>query len=437
MLSMLYYCTKDSTKTVTPPAIQVSLPIVTTTSASTVTATGATLGGNVTSDGNATVTERGVVYATTQNPTTSNTKIAVGTGIGTFTTNITGLTAGTAYYVRSYATNSQGTAYGSQETFATTLALSPAAVTTTPASTITSTGTTLGGNVTSDGNATVTERGVVYATTQNPTTSNTKVAVGTGTGSFTTNITGLTAGTTYYVRGYATNSQGTVYGNQVTFTTTSGYGTSTVTDIDGNVYKTITIGTQVWMAENLKTTKYRNGTSIPNVTTGNDAWLTLTSGAYCNYNNDANNATTYGRLYNWYAVNTGNLAPTGWHVPTDAEWTTLTTYLTNNGFGYQGSGSDIAKSLASTSGWISSSIYADSPANDQTSNNSSGFTALPGGKREGNGTFYFIGDLGYWWSSTEFSTDYAWYRYLHYDYGYVYRLSDYKGLGFAVRCVRD
>jgi len=203
-------------------SLALSLPTVTTTLASAVTSTGATLGGNVTADGNATVSERGVVYATTQTPTTANTKVAVGTGTGSFTTNVTGLTAGTTYYVRAYAINSQGTAYGSQETFTCSLALSLPTVSTTPAASITSSGATLGGNVTSDGNATVSEKGVVYATTANPTTSNTKVVVGTGgTGSYSTTVTGLTAGTTYYVRAYAINSQGTAYGSQVTFTTPS------------------------------------------------------------------------------------------------------------------------------------------------------------------------------------------------------------------------
>jgi hypothetical protein len=200
--------------------LPLSLATVTTTAASTITATTATLGGNVTNDGNATVTERGIVYATTQNPTTSNTKLTIGTGTGNFTSNVTGLTAGTTYYFRAYAINSQGTGYGSQGTFTTILPLSLATVTTTVVSTITPTTATLGGIVTSDGNATVTDRGVVYATVQNPTTANTKLSSGTGTGSFTATVTGLMAETTYYVRSYATNSQGTAYGSELAFTTT-------------------------------------------------------------------------------------------------------------------------------------------------------------------------------------------------------------------------
>jgi len=201
-----------------------TLPNVTTATPSAVTSTGATLGGNVTNDGNASVTDRGVVYATTQTPTTANTKVAADSGIGAFSSNIAGLTAGTTYYVRAYAINSQGTAYGTQETFTCSVALSLPTVSTTPAASITSSGATLGGNVTADGNAAISEKGVVYATTANPTTSNTKVVVGTGgTGSYSTTVTGLTAGTTYYVRAYATNSAGTGYGSEVNFTITYSY----------------------------------------------------------------------------------------------------------------------------------------------------------------------------------------------------------------------
>jgi uncharacterized protein (TIGR02145 family) len=420
MLSMLFYCSKDSTKEVTPPAVKVSLPIVTTSAAATVTATGATLGGNVTSDGNATVIERGVVYATTQNPTTSNTKLVIGTGTGSFTINATGLSAGTTYYVRAYATNNQGTAYGSQETFSTTLTLSLATITTTAASTITSTGATLGGNVTSDGNATVSECGVVYATTQTPTTANSKVSIGTGTGVFTNAIAGLTSGTVYYARAYAINSQGTAYGNQVTFTTTSGGGT--VTDIDGNVYKTITIGTQVWMAENLKTTKYKDGTSIPLVTS-NSAWESLTTPGYCWYNNDASTyKSSYGALYNWYTVNTGKLCPTDWHVPTEADWNSLTSYLG----GYAAGGK--LKEMG-TAHWISPNTGAT---------NSSGFTAMPGGFRgHFNAEFVSIGSYGRWWISTAYDASNAWNRMLGFNDTTIYIFDYDKQGGFSVRCVKD
>ncbi len=207
-------------------------------------------------------------------------------------------------------------------------------------------------------------------------------------------------------------------------------GLYTVSDADGNSYSTVKISTQLWMAENLKTTKYDDGAAIATSWSG-------TEGSYAWYGNDsATNAQTYGALYNWYAVNTGKLCPTGWHVPTDNEWTELTEYLENNGYGYGGSGNDIAKSLAATSGWTAGGT-AGNIGNDQSSNNSSGFTALPGGYRSNNGTFGNIGHNGCWWSATEYSTTYAWYRDMYYYYSNVLRSYNNKQSGFSVRCLRD
>lgn len=196
----------------------------------------------------------------------------------------------------------------------------------------------------------------------------------------------------------------------------------TVTDIDGNVYHTVTIGTQVWMVENLKTTKYRDGTSIPNVT-DNTAWSNLTTGAYCDYNNTPSNSSTYGRLYNWYAATDAhNIAPTGWHVPTDADWSTLTTYL-----GGESVAGGKLKEIGTT--------HWQSPNTGAT--NEVGFTALPGGYRYDDGAFYGIGSDGYWWSATEYDATYAW------DLGmfnYGSNVDHYGGIkedGFSVRCVRD
>ena len=215
-----------------------SLPSVTTTSASSVTTSSATAGGNVTADGGATVTERGVVYSTTQNPTTSNSKKVSGSGKGAFSVSLTGLLEGRTYYVRAYAVNSEGTSYGNQISFTTNKTVVLPTVTTATATQITETTAVTGGNVTADGNATVTERGVVYSTTQNPTTSNSKKVSGSGIGSFTCNLTGLQANTTYYVRAYAVNSKGTAYGQEISFTTDKGILlpvlTTTVTQITNN-----------------------------------------------------------------------------------------------------------------------------------------------------------------------------------------------------------
>lgn len=195
---------------------------------------------------------------------------------------------------------------------------------------------------------------------------------------------------------------------------------STITDIDGNVYHTVKIGTQTWMVENLKVTKYRNGDAIPNVTDGTE-WNNLTTGAYCDYENTASNSAVYGKLYNWYAVtDSRNIAPTGWHVASDEEWTILTTFLG----GETVAGGKLKEK--GTSHWQSPNYGAT---------NETGFTALPGGYCLG-GSYYSLGSNGGWWSSTVRSS-YAWFRYMNYGNGEVGRYSYGQTLGYSVRCVRD
>ena len=193
------------------------------------------------------------------------------------------------------------------------------------------------------------------------------------------------------------------------------------TDVDGNTYKSVIIGEQEWFAENLKTSKYSDGKAIPNVT-DSAQWRNLSTGAWCNYNNSSSNDDTYGKLYNWYAVNTSKLCPTGWHVPTDAEWTVLTDYLTADGH----SGSE-GTALKSTS-FGGTDDY--------------GWLGLPGGNRNssGNGNFIYIGSHGKWWSSSQFNTSNdAWFRGLYSGKDNVYRgFGEYgEECGFSVRCLKD
>jgi uncharacterized protein (TIGR02145 family) len=388
---------------------------LTTSSVSSITPTSVSGGGNISSDGGAVVSARGLVYATTSNPTLSNTVLTIGSGTGSFSGTLTGLTPNTTYYVRAYATNSSGTAYGSEQTF-TTMVISYATLTTSSISSITSTSVSGGGNISSDGGTVASARGLVYATTSNPTLSNTVLTIGSGEGSFSGTLTGLTPNSTYYVRAYATNSSGTAYGNEVSFTTLT-----TVTDIDGNTYNTVQIGNQVWMSENLKTTRYRNGGLIPNVTDGT-AWSNSTTGAWSYYNNDVSNNAIYGKLYNWYTTLGDTLCPTGWGVPTDAEWTTLTNYL-----GGESVAGGKMKSVG-TAYWISPNTGAT---------NESVFSALPGGYRYNDGSFYDIRASAFFWSATEFGSSFAWNRSLSLSNGIVYRLNDNKSLGASVRCLRD
>jgi uncharacterized protein (TIGR02145 family) len=276
-----------------------------------------------------------------------------------------------------------------------------------------------GGNVTNNGGSDVTARGVCWGTTQNPTISSGKTSDGSGNGTFTSNITGLTANTTYYVRAYATNSEGTGYGNEVSFTTKS----NTLQDIDGNNYNTVQIGTQIWMKENLKTTRYKDGSTIPLVS-DNTSWSNLTSPGYCWFKNDASTyGGTYGALYNWYSVSTGKLCPDSWHVPTDAEWTMLVTFL---------GGPNLAGGKMKeqgTSHWISPNVGAT---------NESNFTGLPGAYRDEGGGFYeTVGHYGFWWSSTELSSTNAWDRGLRYETNEIRTGEGYKKVGMSIRCLKN
>lgn len=195
----------------------------------------------------------------------------------------------------------------------------------------------------------------------------------------------------------------------------------TVTDVDGNVYQTVTIGTQVWMLENLKTTRYNDGSSIPLVT-DNTTWAALATPAFCWYSNDSlKYKSTYGALYKWYAIGTGKLCPTGWHVPADSEWTILTTYL--GGIGVAGE----KLKETGTSHWRS----------PNSASNSSGFTALPAGYRDTYGGFSGDANEVDFWSSTSNYGSSAWYYNLSYNYSEISRILSSLKFGFSVRCVRN
>lgn len=212
-----------------------------------------------------------------------------------------------------------------------------------------------------------------------------------------------------------------------------------VNDLDGNRYKVIIIGDQIWMAENLRTTKYNDGASIPLVTDYTE-WSNLTNPGYCWYQNNDNYGYTVGALYNWYAAKSNKLCPTGWHVPTDAEWTTMENYLIANGFNYDGTttSNKIAKALASTTEWVSSSETGAVGNTDYPSKrNATGFTALPGGYRIWDGTFDHITYYGIWWSATEDDASSAWFRSLSFISSSMVRSYYGKNYGFSVRCIKD
>ncbi len=269
---------------------------------------------------------------------------------------------------------------------------------------------TSGGNVTSDGGAPVTERGVCWSTSTNPSIADSKTMDGTGTGSFTSSLTGLDASTTYYLKAYATNSAGTGYGNTISFNSKG-----TITDIDGNVYNTITIGNQTWMQENLNTTRYSNGDLLTNII--GEQWDNVTIGAYCSYNNNENNRLTYGLIYNWYAANDpGKICPVGWHIPSLSEWETL---------GYTG----LEVKESDTLHWMYPNVCYP---------NSSGFNALPGGNCGYDGNFNSITEMGYWWCAGEEDTENGYIILIGHNSAGLSGYVDFpKWIGGSIRCIKD
>jgi len=323
----------------------------------------------------------------------------------------------TVYYWKIIASDDHGNSTSSAIWKFTTKTELP--VVTTADITVTSeSGAQCGGTVESDGGADIIARGVCWSTSQTPTIQDNLTNNGTSLGDFTSQLTGLIKLTKYYVRAYATNSAGTGYGSVKSFTA----GMGTVTDIDGNVYKTVIIGSQWWMAENLKVTQYRNGDDIPiKIYT----WWGAAEGAYCEYNNIPANVSTYGRLYNWFAVDDPRgLAPVGWHVPSDAEWQTLVNYL---------GGDDLAGEKMKEAGIA----HWEEP---NYANNASGFSALPGGGRYPGteaGTYdgmYWLADF---WSSSDYLSANAWLRSLWNSSESIGRTSTLKTYGLSVRCVKD
>ncbi|MFZ5980786.1 MAG: fibrobacter succinogenes major paralogous domain-containing protein [Candidatus Zixiibacteriota bacterium] len=307
-------------------------------------------------------------------------------------------------------------------------AVSVPEVTTAAVSDITETSAQCGGDILSDGGSAVTARGVCWSIDPIPTIADNTTNDGTGIGSYISSIAGLSSGTTYYVRAYASNSVGTGYGAILTFTT-EGFETGTVTDIDGNVYQTVKIGDQWWMAENLKVTRYRNEDSISH----GGSWGSYTEGAYCAYNNDENNADIYGYLYNFYAIEDSRLiAPSGWHVPTDEEWKQLEMYLgmsqaQADSTGWRGT--DEGGKLKATTLWTSPNTGA---------NNETGFTGLPGGSRDRNGNFAGLGLWAVFYTSSTLGGTNSIFRDLFWTVSTVCRNHDEeKKPGFSIRCVKN
>ena len=391
-----------------------TLPVVTSTSVTGLTTIQATFNAEVNSQGGGTVTERGAVWNTSGNPTVNSNRIPSGAGTGVYTATITGLSGGSNYYVRAYALNSFGISYGLEIPFSTIQGLPTVSISSISVQT---TGAVVDGLVTDAGGQTIIERGVVWNTTGTPTTLDNKIVNGISLGIYSTQISGLILGSTYFVRTYATNASGTAYSNTRTITTAL----PPVVDIDGNYYDTVHIGNQIWFKQNLKTTRYRNGGNIPYVL-GNTDWQALTTGAWIYYDHDAANNAIYGKLYNWFTTQGDTLCPTGWHVPSDAEWIILTDYL-----GGESVAGGKLKSVGTTY-WNSANTGAT---------NESGFSALPGSYRNFDGNFGNIRNDASFWSASEYYNDIAWLRQLLNNLSGFFKSNNFKSSGSSVRCLKD
>lgn len=395
------------------------LPISTTLNVADITSNEARCGGAVNGKE---ITEKGVCWNTTGNPTTSDNKTSDGKGDASYLSDVSNLKPLTKYYLRAYATNKAGTGYGIEKIFVTaanntsTVPLVPV-LTTYSVTSITKNSAIASGTISLNGNTSVQSVGVCWSVSQNPSISDFKIISPAGSLSISANISGLTENSVYYVRLFATTTGITYYGNVVSFITGG-----RVTDVDGNVYKTITVGGREWMAENLRVIHFSDGSSIP-VASGaaSGVWSSAHSSYYSIYSDNPANSIVYGNLYNWYTlVDAKGLAPVGWHIATKDEWVKL---IEDVG-GYSVAGSKLKEN--GTTHWSNSSV----------STNESGFTGLGSGFRDNVGVYKnLLLSTGYW-SKTPDGSSNGFYVELDNSNNITIK-SDAKNFGFSVRCVRD
>lgn len=391
-----------------------SIPKVTTIEVTNIRQNTVKSGGIVTDKGGIELMEKGLCWSINDNPSITDNKIADNLITNSFWFTIKDLVANTKYYLRAYATNSEGTGYGNIIIFTTLPAELPEIKNGYPHN-ITQTSAICGGEIISEGGSPVSSRGLCWSTNENPTIANSKIENGSGAGQFTGMLTGLSPNTTYHVRVFAINIAGTKYGNTMIVKTMY----SSVTDIDGNVYKTVRIGDQEWMAENLKATHYRDGSIITDINDDTQWYNNNSQGAWCSYDNDIENKNIFGLLYNYTTtIDSKGVCPSGWHVPSDSEWTTLTNYLGGEniaGFKMKQTGED---------------IVAD---------NSSGFSALMAGRRSYiDISFDKLYYNCYFWSTTKGESSSEYYtRSISSAYRTIDRGQSPSYMGFSIRCIKD
>lgn len=416
-LLTLISCNKDD-------APSLSTPVV-----SDIEVGSATCTASITDEGSSPVKEYGICWSKENVPTIYDYKTFKKGSATDYVAYMINLHGETKYYVRAYAINGFDVGYGPVVSF-TTSDMSPSELNTSSINHITPKSAFCNGIVTFEGDPPITKRGFCWDVYPVPDTSKNQWTIRYDVLPYSAEYTGLIYNlnpeTTYYVRAFALSEAGITYANELSFTTPADLsGTEgTVNDIENNIYKTISIGTQVWMAENLKTTKYNDGDSIPLV---EDAvmWSNLTTPAYCWYDNEeATYKDLYGALYNWYAVNTGKLCPVGWHVPSEDDWIIIDSYL---------GGEEVSGIKLKEAGF---EHWKQIPGS-RIATNESGFTGLPSGCRFSNGEFYDVGESNFFWASTPCGLPNIRYRHYYVDGDGVTSGCTTITRGFSVRCIKD
>lgn len=383
------------------------LPYINTNGITEITAKTAVSGGVITAEK---ISDKGLCWGVDAKPDLLGNSISAGTGNERFEIKMTGLKSNTLYYARAYATNEAGTVYGEAIQFKTLMGPPPPTIITTPLTTITTNSIEIAANIQNTGQIKLLSYGVCWAERTAPTVDNNKTqTVLASYNTFTAIVSGLEKGKKYYARAYAKTDDEIFYGSECVFNTYA----DLIIDIDGNEYHTIKIGTQEWTVENLKTTRFRNGTAIP-VIMGDYSWQQANVSAYCYYNDDISNALQYGLLYNWYAVSDSKkLAPAGWHIPSTQEYQQLIAYL----------GGEIAAGQK-----MRASDLGDWYQTTTINSNESGFTALPAGRRDGNSSQ--LGTLASFWTGGQSANYMLNYYNITQSYGN-------NNVGCSVRCVKD
>ncbi len=415
-------------------------PSLTTIDVFDIDATSAYSGGIITNEGGSAILSRGVCWATHPGPSLADFSTVEGSSDNTFMSFIQNLQTNTTYYVRAYATNQAGTAYGNEISF-TTMAAGAPLVITHGITGVTTASVQGNAEVVNDGGAAVTLRGVAWGTSPNPIVSSGSLYLGSGLGVYGYNITGLQAGTTYYIRAFATNANGTAYGNQLTVTTSS-----LVTDAEGNTYNSIVIGNQEWLTTNLRTRRFNNGATIPMVA-GLKSGEEISSSAFAVYphaqvtgvDDESAMLQAYGALYNWEAINDPRgICPTGWRVPRQSDWDELMNHAASTG--------------AEAGNALKSCRQHHSPAGAACNTNTHprwdadplfygtdelGFKALPGGQLSPERVFSALGSLGVWWSLPAAAPTHGWIYILTKDQGGFSNMAAHKNHAFSVRCIKN